>query len=213
MQSNDRSGRRGEPDSLAPVQLERASLEEDLAGLRRGNGTPLVLSFVLAMVAAVGGIRWLGDLDRHQAYARAANRLELITNLQGEAFLRCALPNMQRSQLSSTQALHTAIENASERFDKYYGTQLKACSHYLGDLSRELAAVNVPRDARLQLKSLRQAAHQYGHTWDAYQQYLLDPAQNYDYVKATPMIEKITLAWADYRTQQAQITTSLRAHE
>ena len=213
MQLQYKPGTRREPDSLAPLQLERTSVEEDAAQLRRGNGTPLMLSLVLATVASFGGLEWLGNIDRQQAYAHAAERLETIDSQQSEAFLRCALPNVQRTQLSSTQALHNAIEVVSERFDKYYGRQLAHCAHYLDDLNTELAAVSVPRDMKLQLDSLQHAARLFRRAWDNYRIYLQDPEQRYDFVKATPMIEKVTLAWADYRAQQDQIKGSLRAHE
>ena len=172
-----------------------------------------MLSLILTTLAAFGGLQWLGNIDRQQAYAHAADQLEAIDNQQSEAFLRCALPNVQRSQLSSTQALHNAIEVVSERFDKYYGRQLVHCAHYLDDLNSELASVTVPRDTKLQLDSLQHAARLFRRAWDNYRIYLLDPEQRYDYVKATPMIEKVTLAWADYRAQQDQIKNSLRAQD
>jgi hypothetical protein len=213
MQEEYKPGTRREPDSLAPVQLERLSIEEDIALMRRGKTLPLTLSLLLATVAVVAGVRWVGELDAQQAYAHAADRLETIDSQQSEAFLRCALPNVQRSQLSSTVALHNAIEIASERFDKFYGRQLTHCEHYLVDLETELDAVKVPTDMTRQLTSLRNAAHEFGLAWSNYRDYLRDPTQSYDYVRATPMIEKVTLAWGSYRAQQVEIKAVLRAHE
>jgi hypothetical protein len=213
MQQEYKPGTRREPDSLAPVQLERTSVAEDIALMKRGKSMPLLLSLVLATIAVAGGVRWMGTIDVKQSYAHAADRLEVIDSQQSEAFLRCALPNVQSSQLKSSLALHNAIENASERLDKFYGRQLTHCSHYLDDLSSQLGAVTVPADMSRQLASLREAAKEFGLTWNNYRAYLQDPSVRYDYVQATPLIEKITLAWGTYRAQQAQIKAVLRAHE
>jgi hypothetical protein len=213
MHQEYKPGTRREPDSLAPVQLERLSIEEDIALMQRGKTLPLTLSLLLATVVVAASVRWVGQLDRQQAYAHAAERLEAIDSQQSEAFLRCALPNVQRSQLSSTVALHNAIEIASERFDKFYGRQLTHCEHYLIDLESELDNVQVPTDMARQLGTLRDTAHEFGLAWSNYRDYLRDPAQAYDYVRATPMIEKVTLAWGSYRAQQAEIKAALRAHE
>jgi hypothetical protein len=204
---------RSDPDSLAPVALERASVDDEVSKMRRGNTLPLALSLVASTIAAIAGIHWLGGIDRQQAYARAAEQLETIDAQQSEAFLRCALPNVQRSQLSSTQALHNAIEIVSERFDKFYARQLVHCSNYLDDLNNELNRVRVPADMQRGLTSLRQTAQGFGRAWDNYRLYLEDPTQRYDYVQAAPLIEKVTLAWADYRTQQIRIRAKLRAHD
>jgi len=213
MQQEYKPGTRREPDSLAPVQLERTSIEEEIALMQRGKALPLTLSLLLATLAATAGVRWVGQLDAQQVYAHAAERLESIDSQQGEAFLRCALPNVQRSQLNSTIALHTAIEIASERFDKFYGRQLAHCARYLTDLETELASVRVPSDMTRQVSALRNAAREFERAWNNYRAYLQDPALPYDYVRATPLIEKVTLAWGSYRAQQAEITAVLRAHQ
>jgi hypothetical protein len=207
---NNATGRK-DPDSLAPVQLERTSLGEDVALLKRGKGLHLVVTLLIAAVAVVGGTRWMGHIDAVQAYAHAAEQLAAPNTQGGDEFLHCALPNLQPSQLAAAQSLHNAIEVMSERLDKKYGSQLERCAYLLDNLQNGLSAVRAPSDMTRRLDGLRSSAREFSDAWNNYRAYLQDPTQRYDYVRATPMIEKITLAWQAYRTQRNDTQAALRA--
>jgi hypothetical protein len=150
-------------------------------------------------------------MDAHQAYAHAAEQLEVIDSQQSEAFLRCALPNIQRAQLSDPSALHTAIEIASERMDKGYGRVLAQCEPLLQSFEEGVNGIKAPSDMTRRLQTLSFAAGALGQAWGDYRTYLQDPAQRYDYVQATPRIEKITTAWSNYQTQRTQVRDALSA--
>src|SRR5262245_30294246 len=105
---------RDDPHSLAPVQIEKAEIDEDRALLKRGKGARLVLTLVLSGLAVFGVARWMQNIDGAQAYAGAAERVDTINAQDGTALLRCVLPDVPRSQIATRQAMHTALENASE---------------------------------------------------------------------------------------------------
>jgi hypothetical protein len=202
-----------EPDSLAPIQLDRISVEEEVLQMKTGKGLRLTVTLLLATLAVVGGTRWMGRIDATQAYAHAADQLEAIDSHEGEAFLRCALPNLQASQLSSGSALHSAIEITSERFDKRYAKQLVSCTYLLDELQTSLGTLRAPADMTLRVEALRHSAQDFGQAWSRYRGYLQDPTQRYDFVQATPLIEKIAVAWDNYHAKRDEAKVALRARE
>ena len=126
--------------------------------------------------------------------------------------MRCILPDVQRSQLASRQALHTALENASERAQKYYGTQLQRCTILSQELEQELNQLSAPADMYKQVRGVRAAARELNQALAAYRGYLQDPMRPYDYVQATPMIERLSIAWSDYEDRRTQVNRALREH-
>lgn len=203
---------RDDPHSLAPVQLEVADIDQDIALLKRGKGARLLFTLLCCGLAAFGIVRWMEDIDGSQAYAASAERLETIHAQQGNAFMRCVLPDVQRSQLASRQALHTAFENASERAQKHYGKQLQRCAVLSGELEHQLNQLDVPADMYRQVQGVRSAVRELNQALAAYRGYLQDPVRPYDYVQATPMIERLTNAWASYEDQRTQVNRALREH-
>jgi hypothetical protein len=203
---------RDDPHSLAPVQIEIPDIDEDIALLKRGKGARLMLTLLCGGLAAFGIVRWMDNIDGSQAYAAAADHLEAINAQQGNAFMRCVLPDVQRSQLASPQALHTAFENASERTQKYYGKQLQRCAILSQELEQQLNQLDVPADMYLQVQKVRWSARELNHALAAFRGYLQDPVRPYDYVQVTPMIERLTIAWTDYEAQRAQVNRALREH-
>jgi hypothetical protein len=202
-----------EQGSLAPIQLERTSVDEEVALMKRGKGLRLTVTLLVSLVAIAGGARLLSNMDTTRAYASGADRLDAIDAQQSEAFLRCALPNLQRAQVASASALFSAIEFATERFDKQYGKQLAQCAPLLGELQHALDGVRAPSDMTLRVQSVRVSAQELGQAWNAYRVYLQDPNKRYDYVQATPMIEKISEAWETYRGQLDSTKAALRSHQ
>jgi hypothetical protein len=202
-----------EPESLAPIQLERVSVEDEVAQMKTGKALRLTLTLLIGVAGVFGAVRWMGTIDHSQAYAHAADRLEEIDAQQGDAYLRCALPNLQNSQLSSATALHSAIEIVSERFDKRYAQQLAGCAYLLDALESAIGTVQAPPDMTRRLEALRVSAQNFAQAWEHYRAYLKDPTQRYDFVQATPLIEKISVAWQGYQTQRTQTTAALRARE
>lgn len=201
---------RDDPHSLAPVQIEIESIDEDLAALKRGKGARLWLTLLGGGLAAFGLVRWMDNIDGARAYAASAERLEAISSQQGNAFMRCVLPDVQRSQLASRQALHTAFENASERAQKYYGKTLQRCSVLSQELEDELNLVDAPTDMYQRVQKVRWAARELNQALAAYRGYLQDPMRPYDYVQATPMIERLAIAWSNYEEQRVDVERALR---
>ena len=203
---------REDPHSLAPVQIERASIDEDIAQLNRGKGSRLLITILGGGLAVFGVVTWMQSIDGAQAYSAAAERLETIHAQSESAFLRCVLPDLQKSQLSSRQALHTAFEVASERGQKHYGKQLKHCTALSDKIVQQLNDLEVPADMYRNAQGVRAAAGEVAQSVEAYRAYLQDPSRPYDFVQATPMIERLSNALATYEERRTTFNQTLRDH-
>jgi hypothetical protein len=203
---------REDPHSLSPLQLEAPNIDDDLAQLKRGKSARLYVTVALSGLAVFGVAKWMENIDGSQAYAAAAERVEAINAQQGTALLRCILPELQRSQLEDQTALHTALEVASERAGKGYGRQLRQCASLSEDLSVRIDALQVPADMASRLTSLRSYASEVDEAIAVYRKYLEDPARPYDFVQATPLIERVAIAWTVYEDQRSRLNQALRDH-
>jgi hypothetical protein len=199
---------REDPHSLSPLQLEAPNIDDDLAQLKRGKSARLYVTVALSGLAAFGVAKWMENIDGSQAYAAAAERVEAINAQQGTALLRCMLPELQRSQLEDQSALHTA----SERSGKAYGRQLRQCAPLSEDLSLRIDALQVPADMAPRLTNLRSYASEVDEAIAVYRSYLEDPARAYDFVQATPLIERVAIAWTVYEDQRSRLNQALRDH-
>lgn len=204
---------RGDPHSLSPLQLETPNIDADLAQIKRGRSARLIATALLSGLAAFGVAKWMENIDGSQAYAAAAERLEAINSQQGTALLRCMLPDLQRSQLENQRSLHTALEVASERSGKAYGKRLERCEPLSEDLSLSIAALDVPADMAPHLTTLRSYASEVDEALTAYRKYLKAPNRPYDFVQATPLIERVAIAWTVYEKERANLNRALRAHQ
>jgi hypothetical protein len=202
---------REDPHSLAPISLETTSVDDEVAMIKKGRGQRLALTLVVVAAGVLGGQRLLRSMDEHAAYATAAAQLEAVDSQQGDAYLRCALPNLQRSQIESASALHSAIEIATEHMDKSYGRVLAQCAPLLDQLESSVAQLTAPPDMTRRLQRLSSAVTDYKSSWTAYQSYLQDRNQHYDYVQAAPLIERITIAWEGYQAAHRQAKEALMA--
>jgi hypothetical protein len=204
---------REDPHSLSPVQLESTpNIDEDLARLKRGKALRLIATAALSGVAAFGVAKWMESIDGSQAYAAAAERIEAINAQQGTALLRCMLPELQRSQLEDQTSLHTALEDVSERAGKTYGRQLRQCAPLSEDLSLRIDSLQVPADMTSRLTTLRSYASEVDQALAVYRKYLEDPDRPYDFVQATPLIERVAIAWTVYEEQREKLNQALRDH-
>lgn len=214
MEQDDRpSSVREDPHSLSPLQLDAPpDIDTEVAHLKRGKIARLLAAGLLSGLAAFGVAKWMENIDGSQAYAAAAEKIEEINANQGTALLRCMLPELQRSQLEDQTALHTAIENASERGGKAYGKQLRGCVPLSEDLSLRVDALDVPSDMAQRMVTLRSYASEVDQAIEVYRKYLEDPDRPYDFVQATPLIERVAIAWTVYEQQRAKLNAALRAH-
>lgn len=215
MEHEDRpSSVREDPHSLSPLQLNAPppDIENEVAQLKRGKILRLLATGLLSGLAAFGVAKWMENIDGSQAYAAAAEKIEEINANQGTALLRCMLPDLQRSQLEDQTALHTAIETASERSGKAYGKQLRGCVPLSEDLSLRVDALDVPSDMAQRMVTLRSYANEVDQAIEVYRKYLEDPERQYDFVQATPLIERVAIAWTVYEQQRAKLNNALRSH-
>jgi hypothetical protein len=203
---------REDPHSLSPIQLEAPppSIDEDLARLKRGRSARLLATALMSGLAAFGVAKWMENIDGSQAYAAAAERVEEINSQQGTALLRCMLPDLQRSQFQDESSLHTALEVASERSGKAYAKQLRSCAPLSEALALRVDTLNVPADMASRVATLRGYANDVDQALGVYRKYLEDHA--YDFVQATPMIERVAVAWTGYDQERAQLNQALRDH-
>jgi len=211
MQSREPEPRvqRDDPDSLAPLQIERLSVDDEVARMSRGKSRQLLgLGAVVSLCAAIAGV-WLTGLDSHRTYADAIGSARELDERHAEAFTRCALPGIPSSRLGSSEQLHSAIERISERLGKSYGRSLSRCTPRLTGLVTGLRELSIPAEAGLRAAA-RDAAAALEQAWQDYARYLLDERTPYDYVQALPRVEKIALASRAYDRRMTELESALR---
>jgi hypothetical protein len=198
------------PSSLAPIQVERASDELDLAGMRGRRGPRIVIAVVVLAAVIFGGVQLLGSMDARQAYAQAVAQLERSEVEQREAFMRCALPNQQRSQLAAQSALQSAIEIATERMGKTYAKVLTKCTPLLENFQQSVAGIKAPADAAPSVQTVSKAANDFAAAWLGLRDFL-ESSSGYDPAQAAPRIQAITASWQNYQTERTKAKEVLSA--
>lgn len=198
------------PSSLAPVQVDRANDEQDLAGMRGRRGPRIVIALVVLAAVGFGGVWLLQSMDARQVYAQAAEQLERSDVEQRDAFMRCALPNQQNSQLAAPAALQGAIEIATERMGKTYAKVLTRCVPLLENFQKAVADVKAPADTAPKVQAVSKAANDFAAAWLALRDFVQSSAE-YDRAQVAPRIEAITSSWLTYQTEHAKAKTALSA--
>ncbi len=201
---------RDAPPSLAPVQVERAADEQDLAGMRGRRGPRIVIAVLVVAAIGFGGMQLLQSMDARQAYSQAAEQLERSEVEQREAFMRCALPNQQRAQLVSATALQGAIESATERMGKTYAKVLTKCTPLLEGFQHAVAGVQAPADTAPSVKAVSKAANDFAVAWLGLRDHIQNSGE-YDPAQTAPRIQAITTTWQTYMTERTKAKEALSA--
>jgi hypothetical protein len=202
---------RDDPHSLAPIAIGGTSDDEDLANMRGGRGPRIVLTLLVAAAAVVGGAQLLRSMDDRQTYVLAASQLERSDIEQREAFMRCALPSYQRSQVTNAGTLRNAVESASERMQKNYAKLLSKCTPLLASFQQAVTEIQAPTDVSPQVGAVNQAVADIGQAFNNYRAFLQSSAQGYDATQAAPLIDNIATSWQSYLSAREQAKQALSA--
>lgn len=200
---------RKDPHSLAPIAIGSESDERDIANMKSGRGLRVVLSLVVAAAAVVGGAQLLQSMDDRQTYVLAASQLERSDTEQRDAFMRCALPNYQRSQLTNAGSLRNALESASERMDRNYAKLITKCTPLLASFQQAIIEIKAPIDVTEQVGAVHKAVTDLGQAFTSYRDLLLK--QGYEPEQAAPMIEAISSTWQRYLNAREKAKQAITA--
>jgi len=201
---------REDPHSLAPIAIGGESDDRDLANMKSGRGMRVVLTLVVAAAAVVGGAQLLRSMDDRQTYVLAASQLERTDTEQREAFMRCALPNYQRSQVTNAGTLRNAVESASERMDKNYAKLLNKCTPLMGGFQEAVTNIKAPADVTQQVAAVNRAVADLSQAFGNYRE--LIQKQGYDATQAAPLIDAIGTSWQSYLSAREQAKQAITAH-
>jgi hypothetical protein len=202
---------KSEQDSLAPLQLDRASVEEEAASMNRGKGRQLLAIAGIAGLLLIGGAAAMKGLEREQGYSQAGAALGEIKDRHVDAYMACALPGVPALNVASSERLHSSLENFAERFQKDYGLVLRRCEPRLEGLVADLAQAPVPRDMKPALAELQTAASSLYSAAASLRDYLEDPSKAYDYVTVTGHIDRLAKARTRYSERQTEFELILNA--
>jgi hypothetical protein len=147
-----------EQDSLAPLQLDRLTVEEEVAGMNRGKSAQLLGLAMLVSALAVGGAWAMKRLDRDQAESNAAAVVASLRVQHVEAYLVCVAPEAPLSAFSSSERLHSVLENQTERYQKAYARTLESCEPKLEGLIPALTVAPVAKSLEPRVSDLKGAA-------------------------------------------------------
>jgi hypothetical protein len=211
--SQPKAGEHEAPHSLAPVQLEGTSEDlRDLEKLRDGSGWRLLFMVALVSVVTVGGVKLLDVMDTREAYVHAAGQLERSDGEPRDAFMRCALPTYQRSQLTTQSGLRLALERTTESMQSGYGRVLTSCTPLLSHFQESVKDLRAPADMRAQVDLVAKATDQLVNAWQDMRTFLVHSGAAYDQAQAARHIEQISVSWQRYQNvlEQAQKSFSSR---
>jgi hypothetical protein len=200
------------PHSLAPIPLQGASDDDDLAQMHKGRGARGLLVLAALAVAIVGGAKLLRMMDAQQAYSEAAAQLEHSDSEPRDAFLRCAIPTYQRSAIAAPSALRSELERATARMERGYARVLTSCGPLLDAFQASLAATKSPADVKPQVDAVVQAGAGLGKSWGDLRELLQRPGASYDAGETAGAIEKINAAWQRYLSARDSAKQALSAH-
>ena len=204
MQTKAAGATREDQHSLAPIQLERTSIERDLASIKRGQGAVLTMALLGSLVVMAGLLKWMDAGDGRSAYATAARQLD---SLYAQPAEDCTL----LQPYASRQVLRTSMEAASQHYGKAYEKQLAPCSAALAVLERKLGDLDVPLSMQHRLEGLQHHTAALNRAIGRYRSYLFDPKLNYDFAGATSHIENVVVAWSNYDAQRKNTFAALHA--
>jgi DNA-binding FrmR family transcriptional regulator len=200
---------REDPHSLAPIAIGGTSDDQDIANMKSGRGMRVVLTLVVAAAAVVGGAQLLRSMDDRQTYVLAASQLERSDIEQRDAFMRCALPNYQRSQLTNAGSLRNAVESASERMNKNYAKLIAKCTPQLASFQQAVTDIKAPEDVSTQVSAVNKAVIDLGLAFNNYRDFLQQ--KTYDPTEAAPLIDAIASSWQSYLTTREKAKQALSA--
>jgi hypothetical protein len=198
------------PSTLAPIQVERPSDEQDLAGMRGRRGPRIVIALAVLAAVGFGGVLLLRSMDARQVYAQAAAQLERSQSEQLEAFVRCALPNRQSAQFAAQTGLQSALEIATSRMGKTYAKVVTKCTPLLQNFQRSVATIQAPADAAPSLHAVSKAANDFATAWLGLRDFM-QSSVDYEPAEATPRIQAITASWQTYQSERVRAKELLSA--
>jgi hypothetical protein len=198
-----------EQDSLAPMQLDRLTIEEEVADMNRGKGAQLLGVAIIASVLVVGGAVAMKQMDRDQAEGQAGAAVAGLLEQHVDAYFACVLPDTPTAAFSSSERLHSAIEGLAERYQKAYARTLESCEPKLQGLVPALTVAPVAKAIEPAVAELRSAAISVQDSATDLRAYLSDSRRPYDYVEVTAFIDRLAKASAAYHTQDQAVRAQL----
>jgi len=204
------AGEREEQDSLAPVQLD-VSDDQELASMKRGKGVQLLAVVIIALGTVSGGVLAMRGLDRDRAYEQASAATQELRRTHVTAFVQCALPFAQASNLASPERLYAAIADMVERSAATYAQVLRQCESKLLTLPPALGSLRAPSELRGSIARLRESSLQLQQASSALRSALEDPAQREDYVGVTARADHLAKAVFAYDARDTELRETLAA--
>jgi hypothetical protein len=198
-----------EQDSLAPMQLDRLTIEEEIAGMNRGKSTQLLGVAMMVSALAVGGAWAMKRMDRDQAESNAAAAVASLRVQHVEAYLVCIAPEAPLSVFASSERLHSALEHLAERYQKAYARTLESCEPKLEGLIPALTVAPVAKSLEPRVSELKAAAMAIQDGGSDLRSYLADSRRQYDYVEVTAFIDRLARAAASYHEKDEALRAQL----
>lgn len=208
MQRQDKQ--RQAPDSLAPIQLERMSVEEQALVSGRGRSRGLVPLVAFAGVALALGVMLYQRLEANESLGNAGSAVKQMKVQDFDVFARCVFPGMDGTRIKDDDHLRTTIERHSQRHGRHYGQMVKTCARPLYDLQVGLERLQVPQPLEGARAEMQQSAQRLVTATSNYAAYL-EAGDGYEFVTAQPKIEALALAWQDFQGTYRAFNDGLQA--
>ncbi len=201
------------PDSLAPVTIPEASVDEEAAAMNKGKSRTIIAAVVVAAICFIGAGVFLQNADEKSAFREAGQTLNGIKKRQFNRFWGCALEGVNLSDVRSNADLVAKIEIRSSAGRTRYGRMVRnRCVDILGEIASALDVLQVPSELKPQVEGMKKATTQLRDGWREYLTYITDPELNYDETRARRYLDKIALGWYGFSKDHAKLNKELKSH-
>jgi len=199
------------PDSLAPVAVPEASVDEEAAAMNKGKGRTIISLVVVVTISIVGAGMFLQSADKKSAFREAGQTINGLKKRQFNRFWGCALEGVNLSDIRSNADLVAKIEIRSTADRTRYGRLIRnRCIDILDGVTAELNGLHVPDELKPRIEGLKKATSQLRDGWREYVTYITDPDLSYDETKARRYLNKIALGWYGFSKDHAKLNKTLQ---
>jgi hypothetical protein len=131
-------------DSIAPIELDRLTIEEEIASMNRGRGKSITGIVAAVAAAVVAVVLMLRTMDADRAYTETGAAVRGLAAEHFDSYWLCAVPAALRMPVDSGEKLATQLERVADHLGRSYGATLQRCEARLEPLPGKLGALAVP---------------------------------------------------------------------
>lgn len=197
-------------DSIAPVELDRITIEEEAAFMNRGRGKSITGIVAAVAAAVIAGVLMLRTMDTDRAYTETGAAVRALAAEHFDAYWQCSIPASVRVPVDSGEKLGVLLGRVADRLGRSYSATLQRCESRLEPLAAGLGALEVPKPLEADRAQLVTASEGLLTSVTALRERLAS-MEHYDLANVAGEIDGVAKAWDGFSTARADLLHSIDA--